>query len=124
MGDLTDRIWAAVEPSIYLTKEEYLAGLEGWEITPHVIDGETIGAVLVKGTELHFVTWGKWGLRREDIRHYLNPILHKHGVVTTRTPVDSLRQQRFNRVLGFVETGRSEFFVYFSLRRDPFGRNF
>lgn len=119
---LTDRLWDQVEDALYITKEQWLASIEGWEITPHMQSGEVVGAVMVKGTELHFTNFGKLRVRREDIRHYLEPIIEKHGSVTTRTPHHMERQHRFNQMLGFVETGGDEFDIFYKLDAETFRR--
>jgi len=88
------------------------------------VDGVLVGAVLTKGPELHFATFGKkWRLTRADIRRYLEPILAEHGHVETKTPADDARQLRFNRLLGFEETGADEFYVHLTLTRLPFSKD-
>ena len=122
--DVLDLLWESVAPALYITKEQYLAGLDGWEVTPHVVDGAIVAAVLTKGPELHFVTFGPaWSLSRADLRRYLEPILEAHGVVTTKTPVEDARQRRFNKILGFEQTGIDEEYVYLALTRLPFSRS-
>jgi hypothetical protein len=117
-------IWAAVEPTVYITREQYFAGLDGWEITPHLVGGALVGAALSRGPEFHFMTFGaKWRLTRADIRRYLAPILAAHGRVETKTPHEDARQRRFNRILGFEETGADEFYVHLTLRRLPFSKD-
>jgi len=121
MTDLYDILWRAAEPSLYITKEQYLQGLTGWTLTPHHHDGHLVGIAVTKGSEFHFVTTGeKWTLSRADIRHYLEPILAEYGEVTTETPISLERQHRFNKILGFVETGRDEFCIRYALKRLPF----
>lgn len=115
---LEDRIWSAVEPRIYISREEYFEALSAWAVTPLA----DVGAVMVRGPEFHFVTWGKANFTRSDIREVLAPIIAEHGRVETKTPVDDLRMQRFNRAIGFTSTGSDEFFVYFALTRAPFSR--
>ena len=118
MEDLLDRIWARVEPTVYITKAEYLAGLEGWTIIPHKVGSLVVGAVLTKGSELHFVTFGEtWKLSRVNIRQYLAPVLAREGCVTTKTPKDDTRQQRFNRLIGFTDDGEDEFFLHMKLTK-------
>lgn len=125
MADLREIAWRAVEPYLYdVSREEYLAGLDaGWTLTPHERAGVLLGVVVSKGDEMHFVTTGaRWALTRDDICHYLQPILKQYGRVVTSTMIDDVRQQRFNRLIGFVETGRDEFFVNFELRALSLGR--
>lgn len=122
--EIKELLWTSAESTVYITKEQYLAGLEGWSITPHLVAGVLVGAVLTKGPELHFATFGpKWRLTRADIRRYLEPVLAAHGRVETKTPVEDARQRRFNRILGFEETGADEFYVRLTLRRLPFAKD-
>ena len=107
---IEDRLWALDEPNVYITKEQYMAALDGWKIEEHVA-----GAVLTKGPELHFKTFGNVGITRADIRRYLQPLLDAYGYVITRTPKDDYRQQRFNRVIGFVDVGEDEFYTQFKM---------
>src|SRR5690606_28369074 len=51
MARVEDLLWAAVEPSLYITREQYFAGLVGWKLTPHVVDGEVVAIALTKGPE-------------------------------------------------------------------------
>lgn len=115
-GDLLERLWEHDKDTTYLAKGDYLASLEGWRIEPHEVDGQLVGITITKGSEFHFVTLGlKWGLRRSDIRQYLEPLIKEFGCVTTRTPKDDSRQQRFNKILGFVPVGEDEFYIHFRL---------
>lgn len=114
-------LWAKVEPSLYITREQYIAGLEGWTLTPHDVRGVWMGIALTKGSEFHFVTLGeKWRLTRRDIRRYLEPILVEHGVVTTQTLLDDTRQQRFNELIGFERVKEDEYYVHYALKRLSF----
>lgn len=118
-GELKELAWLAVEPKLYgVTREQFLAGLEGWTLRPHHSNGEFAAVVLTKGSEFHFLTTGvRWTLTRSDIRKYFEPLLAEHGEVRTKTPVDDHRQQRFNQILGFKETGRDEFFIEYRLTK-------
>lgn len=121
---MIERLWAAIEPTVYISREEYFAALEGWHITPHLAEDAVVGAVITRGPELHFLTFGaRWRLTRADIRRYLEPILAEHGRVETKTPLEDERMRRFNRILGFEETGEDEFYVHLTLRRLPFSKD-
>ena len=118
MDTLLSKVWAQIEPHVFITKREYLAGLEGWKVSPFEREGALLGAAITKGPEFHFVTFGgRWNLTRADIRSWLKPILDEYGCVTTKTPKDDTRQQRFNRLLGFVPEGEDEFFVHMRLTK-------
>jgi roadblock/LC7 domain-containing protein len=94
--DVKDVVWAAVESTVYVRRSQFF---DGWETMPHTAGGGLVGAVLTKGPELHFVTFGKkWRLTRADIKKYLEPILAEHGRVETRTPKEDARQRRADAV--------------------------
>lgn len=115
---LNDLLWSQAENRVYISKEQYLQSLDGWSRVEHEVSGEMVGVVLTRGPELHFVTFGKkWNLTRADIRNYLLPLLEKFGYVETKTPKDDVRQRRFNRIVGFEESGEDEFFVHYKMKR-------
>ena len=109
-------MWAQDEPTVFISKEQYLAMFDGCEIRPHEQDGEVVGATVVKGPEFHFATFGtKWKLTRADIRAYLQPLLDEFGYVLTKTPLEDNRQQRFNIIIGFKPVGEDEFYLHYRL---------
>ncbi len=114
--NVTEAMWDQIKDSLYITKAQYLEGLAGWNIEVHRVEGEVVGAVLTKGCELHFTTFGKkWSLTRKDIRDYLVPIIEKYGCVKTKTPKEDERQKRFNTILGFVTDGEDKYFTHYRL---------
>ncbi len=116
--NLLDRIWEQTEPTVFITREEFERGLERWDIEPVEVNGELAFAAFINGPEFHYATFGTGArITRTMIWSRLNPILDRHGFVTTRTPRGDVRQQRLNRALGFVETGADEFYVHFRLER-------
>lgn len=117
-AEIHDLLWEQNKDVLYITKARYLEGLKGWTIAPHEVNGERVGATLVCGTEFHFAVFSKnFKLTRADIRRYLLPILEEHGSVTTKTPHEATRQQRFNKLIGFEQTGQDEYYVHFTLKR-------
>ena len=109
----TNLIWDSVKDVLYISRENFFSG---WDIREHKIDGIVVGAALTKESEFHFVTFGnQWALTRRDIRNYLLPILGKYGYVTTKTPIEDVRQHRFNKILGFVANGEDEFYTHYRL---------
>lgn len=114
--DIVEKIWQQVNPTIFASRQDFVSGLEGWDIVPRDIDGSTIGATLTRGPEFHFVTFG---LRKTFpsslISECLQPILDKHGFVVTRTPKDDIRQRRFNALIGFRVMSEDEYYVNFHM---------
>lgn len=124
MGNSENLIWAAVEPTVYITREQFFAGLAGWTVEPQTVNGDLVVLWLTKGPEIHFVTFGKvWKLTRADIRARLGPLIAEYGYATTKTPLEDARQRRFNKILGFEETEEDEFYVHLTIRRLPFKKD-
>ncbi len=115
---LIDRLWAQIEPIVFITRDQFVRGLEAWDVTPVEIDGELAFCTLVQGPEFHFTSFGTGHrIMRDMIRSHIEPIIAEHGFVTTRTPKDDNRQTVLNRRLGFKVTREDEFFVHARLDR-------
>lgn len=116
--EIVEQIWRQTEPTVFISRREFLAGLEGWEIVPREIDGEIIGATLTRGPEFHFVTFGfRKSFPAVLIEECLQPIIDQHGFVQTKTPKEDMRQRRFNLLIGFHAEGEDEFYTYFRMER-------
>ena len=114
-AELIDRLWLQ-EEGVFLSREQYVQSLDGWDVSPHEVAGVLVGVTITKGPEFHFATFGaKWRLTRADMRRYLGPLLEKYGHVETKTPKDDYRQQRFNRLIGFTAVGEDEFYTHYKL---------
>ena len=118
-SELMDRIWEVVGPTMYLSREHWESCWDGWTIEGHELDGALAYATLINGPEFHFVV-----LREHNrgtpgiIRSHLKPLLERYGHVVTRTPKNETRQLRFNRAVGFRETGEDEFFLHLRLEAE------
>ncbi len=117
--NVLDRLWEQVEPTVFIGKDEWLAGLAGWDIEAVEIDGKLAFSSLVRGHEFHFASFNTGAkITRDMIRARLDPIIEKHGYVTTKTPKDGAdRQHRFNRAFGFHVIGEDEFFIMYRMER-------
>ena len=106
-----DRLWQQIEPVVFITRGEFERGLADWEIEP--VGDPLAFAVLTRGPELHFASFDTGArITPRMIWSRLDAIMARHGFVTTRTEIEDVKQQRLNRRLGFVETGRDEFFLF------------
>ena len=114
--ELMERIWQQAEPSVFISRREFFAGLDGWEIEPKEVDGDIIGATLVCGAEFHFMTFGvRKRFSRALITDCLRPIINRHGFVRTKTPREDMRQRRFNQIIGFRIEREDEYFTHFRM---------
>jgi hypothetical protein len=115
--DVLARLWDQVEPTVFIGRDEFIALFADWEIEAVDIAGRLAFAVLVKGPELHFTSFGTGAsITRAMIRARLDPIIERHGYCVTRTPKDGAdRQHRFNRAWGFQVVGEDEFFIIYRM---------
>lgn len=117
-ADVRELIWRQVSEHLFVTREQFMAELDQWEIEPRVLpDGAIAGGVMRKGPAFHFFTFGKVSITRQMMREALAPQFERYGYVTTRTPKVDERQHRFNRLMGFVATGEDEYDVHYRLDR-------
>lgn len=85
-----------------VTLEAFRAELEACEVHPVLVDGEPVGAVVVKGPEIHACVLpkarGRWFSRQ--YARLLAATIAKHGRATTSATTEDGR--RFVERLGFV----------------------
>lgn len=116
--DLLDLLWQHRPELLFVTREQFVANLDGWELEPRTVDGEIVGLTLTKGPELHFAMFGAGRpIPRSMVRAIVQSIIDRHGYVTVRTPKLDERQQRFNRAIGFREVGEDHYDVHFRMER-------
>ena len=114
--EILDLMWAKVEPTIFLTREEFMRGMAEWETGVHYEAGAPAFITAINGPEFHFqsLDTGK-PLSRAVIRRFLNRIIGEHGYAQTRTPKEPEyeRQHRFNRLFGFEPVAEDEYDVIY-----------
>jgi hypothetical protein len=113
--DVIDALWGKIEPIVFITRDQFARGIDDWEIEVMRVDGQIALIALVQGSEFHLESFGACvPITPKMIKARFDPIMAKHGCVTTRTPIDGMdRQHRFNKAFGFREVGRCEFFVHY-----------
>lgn len=117
-ADVMEKIWLQAEPDVFISRREFMASLDGWDIVTREIDGEIAGATLTRGPEFHFVSFGmKKPVPPVLMISCLQPIIDRHGFVRTRTPKEDIRQRRFNIRIGFQVESEDEFFTTFRLEK-------
>jgi hypothetical protein len=125
MSAIIDAMWRQTEPHVFITREQFERGLEGWTIEPVERAGVLVGAFVTRGPELHFCTFpdnGRVSFSLQLIREHVDPLIEQYGFIRTRTPRDEVGQQRFNERLGFVRTGEDEFFLHYRLETPAWRR--
>lgn len=118
MTDIVDLLWAKASEVLFITKEEYVRSLEGWAIEPVEIDGVLAFAILTKGPELHYDSFGTG--HRIPLKLFADRIwsvVDRHGYLVTRTPKDDERQRKINQRFGCVVTGEDQYDIHFRLER-------
>ena len=107
-----------------ITKEAVDAALEDWEILEATTDdGDLIGIVMAKGSEVHLCARPehyKRCLTRRNAKQLLWPIFEKHGYLTTRIRLSSFSKQKFVERAGFQKTWADDRFVYYMMTEKPY----
>jgi hypothetical protein len=107
------REWSGIGP----------ASLDGWEMVPHLEQGEVVAIAALHGTEIHFVAAPSWRgrvIQRDRTRAFLSPLLERRGFLTTRS-MDG-ESARFLRRLGFTHMWTEGLIQHWMLTALPFGR--
>jgi len=117
---ITDLLWQRVKNTLFISKEQFLAALDGWAIDPIYVGGDLAFATLTKGPEFHFDSFGtKHSIPMRVIRARLQDIIGRYGYAMTRTPKDDAKQQRINKMFGCVVTGEDEYDLHYRIERLP-----
>ena len=114
--DILERLWRDAENSVYISREQFSALLEGTLFEEVVFKGVVVGTWAVRGAEAHYASFEtRAGIPLQKIRESIQGLLDKNGVVTTKTLKESCRQHTVNKRLGFFEVGSDEFFIHYRL---------
>lgn len=118
-SEAIDKLWERVGPTVFISKDDYIEALNGWEITAVEVEEQLAYIKLVRGPELHFESFGGGHVNGTFGMIYdgIEPVLKEHGYVKTRTPKEETRQHRFNRAIGFEPDGEDEFYIYWRLEK-------
>lgn len=117
-SEIIDAIWKETEHKVFISKCEFVATLDGWDLVTKEIDGKVVGATLTNGPEFHFITFGpKKPFTRAFMAECVQPIIDKYGFVRTKTPTDDTRQRRFNLLVGFKLETTDEYFTHYRMEK-------
>ena len=97
---------------------QFAINLGEWELVPVIVDDEVIAVMIEREGEIHLAIKQEPVAQSRPWREYLSkivqPIIDKHGFVTTRIPSNDKEAIRFATRLGFkrlVFHGQIETFV-------------
>ncbi|NYS10339.1 hypothetical protein PBR31_00030 [Xanthomonas phage PBR31] len=82
---------------------DFERAIADWEVIPVMEGGEVIGAVMVKGNELHVGFSRQGACIRGEIKRIFKPLLQKFGELVTTVCADNKRGLSFCKRLGFEE---------------------
>lgn len=93
---------------------------DGWHVEPVRIGEYIVGALVVKGDEIHVgvehMARGHW-LTRAWLREHISPLLRKHGTLKTSVLRGYRAGHEFVTRLGFKVTHESATSTYYVLRK-------
>lgn len=117
-ADLIELLWKKAEPMFFAAKDDFVRGLNDWEIYPIVEDGYILLIVGTQGPFMHFETMESGRpITRRIVRLVLEPLIEKFGHAVTKTPKEEIRQRRFNELIGFVMVGEDEYDIHYRIER-------
>lgn len=88
-----------------LSLEEFERAIDGADVFPLEVGGETAGAIIVIGAEIHVCVMPQYERRWANKRavSVLNDVIEKHGYATTKPSTQ--RGEEFVKRVGFVNCG-------------------
>jgi hypothetical protein len=96
-------LWETSTARNHVSLEMWQIVTQEWEIEPIMVNGRTVGATMVKGSEIHLASWEKpKGSTRACARGILRKVVDRWGYATTRVLTDNPAGLTFCRRLGFV----------------------
>ena len=88
-----------------LESDEFIDLFKDWDVHPVVVRNEVMGAVLIKGNQLHACIkpqgFKRW-LTRSVLENTLYKVIKKHGKAITSVKTGNQEGDRFVRGLGFM----------------------
>lgn len=96
-------IYNSVKSRLSITEEQFAEAMKGWEFVELTHNGEIVGAVMIKGSELH-VGYSKkptFSIRRH-IKETLKKLIDLYGEAVTVVSKNNEKGINFCKRLGFV----------------------
>lgn len=104
--------------------DEFAAAMREWEVEPVEVGGQIVGAVLMRGPEIHCAVLPKasrrW-MRKGLVQRTLGRIVRRYGYAVTKVSAGHLPGLQFVRRLGFEETANDGPTTEFRYVRRTFG---
>ncbi|MES2942932.1 MAG: hypothetical protein V4772_08690 [Pseudomonadota bacterium] len=113
-----EMLWRQESSFIFLTKDQYIAGVKLFEFDiVRSNDGGISGVFLVSGPEFHFAKFNNEPASRDILRKYPGELIEKFGYAQTTTPKTDVRQQRFNERLGFYKYSETDMDIVYRIKK-------
>jgi hypothetical protein len=108
-----EMLYQSVKDRLTISCSEYINAIKNWEIVPLKRQNEVIGAVLIKGNEVH-IGYGKpaGAALKAHLRLTLKKLLDKYGYVVTYVQNDNLKGLNFCKRLGFIELSQDSVKIF------------
>ena len=106
-------LYESVKNRISINLYDFLICMHDWNVVPLYEDNEIIGAVIIKGTEIHVGYAIKPTVSvLKHIKQSLALVLKDHGFATTQVLESNLSGLRFCKRLGFEITKQENSQIY------------
>lgn len=103
---------------------EFVSAFDGWDVEPIAVAGEIVGAMLMRGPEIHCAVLPdarrRW-MRKGLLQRTLGRLVRRYGYAMTRVSADHSLGLEFVRRVGFEETARDGLTREFRYVRRTFG---
>lgn len=111
-------LWRSVKERLGISHSVLESALKDWEVVPLLVDGEVVGAFVIKNAEVHL---GYGDLPKGSIRHHIKtvfePTLKRFGHLKTSVLEQNTKGIEFCKRMGFEEVGRSNGLVHMQCER-------
>jgi GNAT superfamily N-acetyltransferase len=104
--------------------DDFAALFADWDIEPVTVGGEVVGALLMRGPEIHCGVVPdarrRW-MRKELLQRTLGRLVRRYGYAMTRITADHTPGIEFVRRVGFEQTGSTGNLTEWRYVRRTFG---
>ena len=115
--DAVEILWQDAKETTFLARCDFDLAIAQCEV--HSVNG--IGAVLIKGPEIHCAGITKGWLTRKVIRTHLTRLIGQYGYATAMIHINDIQGQALAERLGFVRTGSNGLDCFYKIERATHG---